>query len=121
MLAGQPQAGALKPGANDSDQHARNDADRRQPERHQKAADKAATIERIVKDREIDSGRIVQRTEPIPERLHRPSQSETITRTRPGTMSPRLGLPLRADGYLYLAFISCANLVGLMPHFFSSC
>ena len=62
--------------------HAKHDADDRQLDRHPEAAREAAAIERVVEDREIDAGGVVQPPEPVPDELHRPSPSAA---RNPGT------------------------------------
>src|SRR6185437_6634300 len=97
-VAHEAQARALQPCAADADQHAQDNADRGELERRQESADEARAIERIVEDREIDSGRIAEPPEPVPETLHRPSPSagEAIARGAPAVARPRArcGRPL---------------------------
>ena len=86
----------------------------RELDRHPEAAREAAAIERVVEDREIDAGGVVQPPEPVPDELHRPLPDRRAAGRRADDgRHAAPGDPLRGT-YLYLACISCANLVGLM-------
>src|SRR5581483_11902052 len=92
----------------------------RQLDRHQEAVREAAPVEGVVEDREIDAGGLVQPPEPVPDGLHRMLVVPRDPQPRAGPR-PRAVSGVGDDYLLYFACMSCANLVGLMPHFFSSC
>src|ERR1051326_8547701 len=65
-----PKARALQPGAHDAYPHAQDQAEAHEPYRGQKTVEEARAVEGVVKDRQLDSGCLVEHPEPVPERLH---------------------------------------------------
>ena len=80
---------ALNPRADHADDDAADDADRHQANRSEKSVEETGAVERVVKDRQIDSGRIVKRPEPIPDRL----QVHQIRRSNKCARTLRMGRP----------------------------
>src|SRR5262249_40600104 len=60
---------ALDPRTDDPDGDARDEANRHQAERGEKATEKTRAVERVIKDGEIDSGGLMERPEPLPQRM----------------------------------------------------
>src|SRR5262249_29416151 len=59
----------LDPRPDDPDGDARNEAHRHQAERSEKAIEKTRAVERVIENREIDSGGLMDRPEPLPQRI----------------------------------------------------
>ena len=80
-LGGKPQqaqARPLDPGADDADDDAQHQAKAHQPDRRQKSIKVTRAIERVIEDRELDSGRLMQQTEPIPKWLKAPHSPKPV-------------------------------------------
>jgi hypothetical protein len=69
-LAREIQAGALQPCADDADQDRQHNAREGEFQRGKEAADEPLAVERVVENRQVDAGRIVEPAEPVEEFLH---------------------------------------------------